>query len=361
MDLASDLPLYEAIKRDIKSRIESGELAEGTRILPEIELAKQRGVSRSTARKALQSLEQEGLISRTAGRGSFVNPRGRAGDNGAAGAGGLAITVLDIDRYNHSGLCVHGFINTVVTSGFHAVIQPPPAPDVSELDYLRNIRDSGPRGWALWLNAPNDQNGALLEEYRARGGAIVLLDRHAPDRDFDYVATRNEAMAYELTRELLRRGHREVGLIGFCPESTTFRDRIAGYRRAYAEIGVTPEEDLEVIDQIQGLETLRMQILGLLGRRKRPTALFCASADHVSWLLKELQRLEYNVPKDIELATVDDDRFAEKVGFPVLTARQHSYEMGRQAALMLMRRLESPGLPQQAHLLDFDLNFTPGA
>lgn len=82
MKLTSELPLYESIKRGLQARIESGELPEGARILPEIELAHQSGVSRSTARKALQALEMEGYLSRTAGRGSFVKPRHR----GEAGA-----------------------------------------------------------------------------------------------------------------------------------------------------------------------------------------------------------------------------------------------------------------------------------
>jgi GntR family transcriptional regulator of arabinose operon len=362
LDLTSDLPLYEAIKRDIKSRIESGELPEGTRILPEIELAKQRGVSRSTARKALQALEMEGLLSRTAGRGSFVRaPKHRAPSSILPGQGSLAITVSDVERYNHAGLCAQGFINTVVMGGCHAIIQPPAASGTHEFDHLLSVRQSGIAGWALWLASASEKNLQLLDSYREAGGALTLIDRYVPQLDCDFVVSKNEEMAYMLTRELIRRGHTEIGMITFRPDCTTHEDRITGYHRAFEEAGLTVENDLIVVDEVQGLEPYRMQILGLLGRRKRPTAVFCTSEDHAMWLLKELQRLEYAVPDDLELAVIDNSRFEEKVNFPVLVARQHSYEMGRIAAEMLMRRLKDPKLPAQQRFLDFDLNFSPAS
>lgn len=362
MDLISDLPLYEAIKRDIKARIVSGELPEGSRILPEIELAKQRGVSRSTARKALQGLEMEGLLSRTAGRGSFVRaPRQNGSSAVLPGQGILAITVSGLDRHNHAGLCAQGFMNTVVSGGSHAIIQPPAANGTHSFDQLLQVRQSGIVGWAVWLGSATEKHLQLLDSYRSAGGALTFIDRYVPQMAGDFVVTKNEAMGYALTRELIRRGHTEIGVISPRPDFTVYADRLVGYHRAFEEAGLPVDEDLIVIDEAQGPEAFRMQMLGLLGRRKRPTAVFCTSDVHAKGLLWELQRLEYSMPEDLALALVDDSRIEEQVGFPVLVARQYSYEMGRLAAEMLVRRLTDPALPPQERHLDFALNFTPAA
>ncbi len=56
-------------------KIVSGEWKAGQKIEPERELCDKYSVSRSTVRETLRLLEQKGLISRTQGKGTFVNVR----------------------------------------------------------------------------------------------------------------------------------------------------------------------------------------------------------------------------------------------------------------------------------------------
>ncbi len=70
----SPVPLYVQIKDLLQQQIESGAYAIGARLPSERELAQRFGVSRMTARQALQSLAQEGLTSSRVGKGTFVSP-----------------------------------------------------------------------------------------------------------------------------------------------------------------------------------------------------------------------------------------------------------------------------------------------
>lgn len=65
-------PYYHQIGAIVRQKIANGELRSGERIPSEEELRQIFGVSRATVRQALQSLEQDGLISRQPGKGSFV-------------------------------------------------------------------------------------------------------------------------------------------------------------------------------------------------------------------------------------------------------------------------------------------------
>jgi GntR family transcriptional regulator len=67
--------LTDQVKAHLKERIMDGEFDEG-RIPPETELAGELGVSRTTVRDALSRLEQEGVIWRKQGSGTFVNQPG---------------------------------------------------------------------------------------------------------------------------------------------------------------------------------------------------------------------------------------------------------------------------------------------
>ncbi|MDR7542725.1 MAG: GntR family transcriptional regulator [Armatimonadota bacterium] len=64
--------LYEQVADALRQQIHAGELKPGTAIPPESELTVTFGVSRVTARKALDLLVEEGLIVRRQGKGTFV-------------------------------------------------------------------------------------------------------------------------------------------------------------------------------------------------------------------------------------------------------------------------------------------------
>ena len=66
------LPAYQRIQNVIRDRITAGELSTGDVVESERELARIHGVSLMTARHALSSLEQEGVVERRRGAGTFV-------------------------------------------------------------------------------------------------------------------------------------------------------------------------------------------------------------------------------------------------------------------------------------------------
>lgn len=69
--------LSHAVKAELYDYIDSLDLEKGNKLPPENTIAQNYGVSRVTVRRALDELEQEGLIIRIHGRGTFVNPQSR--------------------------------------------------------------------------------------------------------------------------------------------------------------------------------------------------------------------------------------------------------------------------------------------
>lgn len=72
------MPLYHQIYLALKQQILSGELTNGERLPSEADLAKSHKVSRITAKRAMNELANENLVSRSRGKGttvSFTAPR----------------------------------------------------------------------------------------------------------------------------------------------------------------------------------------------------------------------------------------------------------------------------------------------
>jgi GntR family transcriptional regulator len=69
---SSRMPLYAQLEVVLRSQISDGALRPGDLLPSEAVLGEQYGISRITVRAALQHLEQDGLLERQAGRGTFV-------------------------------------------------------------------------------------------------------------------------------------------------------------------------------------------------------------------------------------------------------------------------------------------------
>ena len=72
LSLDSDIPLYAQLVGIIKRNISTGVLAVGALLPSEAELCRCLSISRNTVRQAIGELEDEGLVVRKRGRGTFV-------------------------------------------------------------------------------------------------------------------------------------------------------------------------------------------------------------------------------------------------------------------------------------------------
>ncbi len=331
--LSTELPLYEEIRRDLQTRIENGELREGDRIVPEIDLAKQLGVSRSTARKALQCLTDDGFISRTAGRGSFVLPRRMR--EGHPGGRVLELAVCSAEVSNACGELARGFLGETLTAGCAAVAWP--------WNVHAPAWPRGASGCALWAVGKRDAADAYITDAQAAGLPLVLIDDADTKATCDHVRFDQEGVAMALVEALVAMKHRSIALVTGPLAPQVLEARVAGFRAAMRAAGLETPPDMQVSGALGHAEDLQRSLLGLLGRRERATALVCIHEGLSPWLLEAVLRLGYNPGRDLELGLVVD----APVKAQATCVQLDLAAAGRAAAKMILRRLEEPGLPVQ--------------
>ena len=74
VDARSVVPLYRQLQQHLENQISNGQLKPGQQLPPEDELIDRHDVSRTTVRRAVQELLQQGLVEIRRGKGTFVKP-----------------------------------------------------------------------------------------------------------------------------------------------------------------------------------------------------------------------------------------------------------------------------------------------
>jgi DNA-binding transcriptional regulator YhcF (GntR family)/DNA-directed RNA polymerase subunit RPC12/RpoP len=239
--------LYQRLYDHVLDEIRAGRLSMGDRVPSEMELAQLFGVSRITSKKALQTLNRDGVVERIIGKGSFVAAQLPALESLSSAERRLALGELVVRA---SGLCCRRSRRR--------------SRSVSWKESRREQRSSGStsssadptvaRTWRSRSSTPL-MNSELVDglivfavngEYHNRSLLRLVLDRVPPvlaDRALNGIAacavtTDHHAAALELTGTLLAMGHEHLAFISAPVNNTTsLEDRIEGFRGAFAHRG----------------------------------------------------------------------------------------------------------------------------
>jgi LacI family transcriptional regulator len=177
---------------------------------------------------------------------------------------------------------------------------------------------------------------ALLE----RGLPFVELNRLSGLDGADGVAADNYAGAVSVARLLVQEGHRRIGMLVGASQTSTGRDREAGFLDALAEAGISVPERWIVRgwfghdDGRRGLQQV------LASGRSRPTAVFCAGGDSVAiGAMNQAAVLGIAVPDDLAVVGFDDLDVAAWPPFQLTTVRVDFNAVAVAGADLLVRRL----------------------
>lgn len=190
-------------------------------------------------------------------------------------------------------------------------------------------------------------SAGVADEYLTRlaqaGYPVVLVDRKLPDLDLPSVVLDNEGAAYRAVQHLVECGYRRIGMLSGRPSISTTTERIAGYQRALREAGLMVDDAL-VVSGESTREGGARATLELLDLDPPPDAIFSGNNLMSIGALEAIASRRLLVPDDVALVGFDDVPWSDAFRPHLTTVAQPTYELGRQAALMLVDLLRSPGV-----------------
>jgi LacI family transcriptional regulator len=187
------------------------------------------------------------------------------------------------------------------------------------------------------------------ELLRSRGIAVVEVDRRLAEVPCDAVVIDNERGGREATMHLVGLGHRRIALLGVETDWTSDAGRLNGYRTALRNAGLEFDKRLVVRIPLHSPDT-EMRIESLLDDGA-PTAIFAANNTLAEQVWHVLRRRGLRIPGDVSLVGFDDVPWMGMVDPEITVVEQPTLELGRRAALLLLRRLNGPTLEPALEIL----------
>ena len=361
----SVVSLHVQLHSQLRQLILSGRWQSGSRIPSENELTAHLKVSRSTVRLALQTADIEGLIERTAGRGTFVAYLpSHALENRL-----IAFVTYGFDAESHL-LMLKGAENELKAHGYQIILSNVQSHH-EELDILQRLKAEYVAGVLLWPYAeasrPQPPSAFSYQQIRL---PMVLMDRKIYGMECDCVTSDNYSGGRALMEHLINLGHQNiVFLTHHETELFTVVERYRAYRDVMREAGLTPVEpwyigrpghEIGASDTFRSshdLNSLEIQQIKeyLFTAQPRPSAIFALN-DYLAVLAtRTLKLLGLRVPDAMSIGGFDDIELAAHLEVPLTTVAQDMLLIGKHAAQVLLDRLGGYSGPSECELIPTEL------
>ncbi len=192
-------------------------------------------------------------------------------------------------------------------------------------------------------------SSSLAQECAQTGTPVVMFNRYVPASPTSSVTSDNIEGARQLAHFLVDGGHKRIAFIAGQEDSSTNRDREAGFFKGLAERGMTVfARSVGGYSFAGAAEATR----ALLRPRIKPDAIFVAN-DHMAFAAMDVLRseLKLNVPQDISVVGYDDVPEAGWGGYNLTTVAQPSQPMVDATIAILLEQIEGRAVQRRAAVL----------
>lgn len=350
---------YVKVYNWARTLILSGVLKTDDKMLSEHMLQKKFGVSRQTVRNALLKLEEDSLIRRVRGSGTFVSyvngsdrkeseriglimsyfadymfPEIYEGIKSVMKEKGISIDVaVTRNKLNDESMYLERFLNS----------------DVSGL-IVEGTRSSFP-----------NPNMKLYRELEKKKVPIIFIHNHYSNMKFASVEMADARCSHELTRMLIENGHKKIGGI-FKYDDMQGIERYRGFMECMSENGLRLNDDCVKWYSTKDLDYQfsRKSLSGFLKKISECTALIMYNDEIAEKFVEFAEGKGIRIPEDLSLVSFDNIRLSENVKLKLTSAIHPKYELGRRAAKNLLRMMEDGDGREQVYSYKFPVSISNG-
>jgi len=352
---------HRSISHQLATEIIAGKYRQTGRLPSEAQFVKRFAVSRPTIGRALKALQEQGLIDRRQGSGTYVRSETARSQGQSAIVPQLGMIVPNL-RHTEIFETICGELASLARVNDYGLWWGASTSPVSEMkmsvaeaeELCSRFVERGVVGvFFVPFEHQADREAAnqrIIERLRQAGVPVVLIDRDMgafPNRSaYDLVGVDNFAGGYQLAEHLIKLGAQRLGYVMRPLTASTVDARIAGARCAMLAYGIaSPKQFVHAGDPTD------LKFVRTFAQSHQLDAVLCTSDHIAAQLLQSLTRLGIRAPQDLRVVGFDDVRYASLLTIPLTTMEQPCRDIAITAFNALRERLKNPTLPPRTLML----------
>ena len=183
---------------------------------------------------------------------------------------------------------------------------------------------------------------AHFENLHSRGIPMVFFDRVCDPIQCSKVVIDDVDAAYQAVSHLIEQGYKKVAHLGGPKNLKISQDRLEGYKRALEDNGLKLDNSWVVhevgSDDERESKAITMEILS---SDNRPDAIFASNDMAALGALLAAREKGIKVPEDLGIVGFSNWRFTSLTEPSISTVDQPGFQMGQEAAKLLIKEIES--------------------
>jgi LacI family transcriptional regulator len=206
---------------------------------------------------------------------------------------------------------------------------------------------------------PTQQSDANIRYLIEKKIPFVQIGRRFETLKAPFVICNDELGGYQATHYLLEKNHRNILMLTGPSYISSAKERLAGYKRAFAEQGLHVNRRL--IREVPIIGNGYIQILDSILKEKLKFSAIFAFSDMIVWgIWTHLHRLGYSIPGDFSIIGFDNIQSRFDIPFQLSTISSYKAKMGTFAIETLFRiiRAKDPSVMDDLlihHVIDTQL------
>lgn len=339
--MAEEKAKYEEIADWISLEVEQGRLKAGSRIYSENELVSIFGVSRQTARHAVTVLEQQGIVRRIRGSGTYVNGAESTEIAKRNKTMRIAVMTTYVDEYIFPSM-LKEMEGRLSRAGYSLQIAFTNNTVEKERMILKGFLKVGAVDGIITETTKSGLPNPNLDIYRAilqKNIPVLFLNSSYPGLDAVHVCLDDYQAGKMVTEHLLQCGHRRIAGI-FKSDDGQGHKRYAGYVDALMEREIKVKgERIAWIDTCE-LKEMKEEAARYLRRLKGCTACVCYNDEVANQLVGICKEEGIRIPADLSIVGIDNSDLAGRCEIPLTSAQNPVKELAGLAASKMLGMLE---------------------
>ena len=231
---------------------------------------------------------------------------------------------------------VRGLEDRLAADGYVALIGNTDSDDAREQMVFELMRARHVDGYVM---ATTRQHSPVLAEAAQAGLPVVLVNRLAEEYSFPSVSVDNERGVRMEVAHLAGLGHHTIGYIAGPQETSTGLGRYRGFVDAMRADGLAVDPDLVAYARAFSIQEGYRCAQRLLAAPARCTAVAAGNDMLAIGCYQALDEAGLRCPEDVSVVGFNDMPFIDRLRPPLSSVRFPHYQVGTEAAQLLLERI----------------------